>query len=130
MSSTLDSLRWMTGHWRRADAASVSDEVWLAPLGGLMLGMDRDVHSDGKTTFEHMRIQEEDGKLVFHASMQGRPSIAFSLSAAGESEATFERASDSFPARIRYWRTDRVLHCRIDGGGREMEWSWTAEGAV
>jgi hypothetical protein len=92
-----------------------------------MLGMDRDVRSDGKVMFEHMRIQEEDGALVFHASLQGRRPIAFRLAAAGKDEATFEREGDSFPARIRYWRRQGVLHCRIDGGGREMEWSWPLE---
>jgi hypothetical protein len=124
MNATIDSLRWMSGHWRRADAGSVQEEVWLAPLGGAMLGMDRDVRSDGKVLFEHMRIQEEDGTVVFHASLQGRAPIAFRLTAAGENDATFEREGDAFPARIRYWRRDRVLHCRIDGGGRELEWNW------
>jgi hypothetical protein len=124
MSNAIDSLAWMSGHWRRADGGSLQEEVWLAPLGGTMLGMDRDVRDDGRVMFEHMRIQEEEGDLVFHASLQGRPPIAFTLTAMGEREVTFEREGDSFPARIRYWRSNLGLHCRIDGGGREMEWSW------
>jgi hypothetical protein len=127
VSLTVESLRWMAGHWRRDDAGSHQEEVWLEPLGGCMLGMDRDVHADGKVTFEHMRIQQADGGVVFHASLQDRPPIAFALGAASGEDAVFERESDSFPVRIHYWRRDRVLHCRIDGGGRVMEWSWVLE---
>ncbi|HVR29003.1 MAG TPA: DUF6265 family protein [Thermoanaerobaculia bacterium] len=129
MSARVESLGWMAGHWRRDTAGSVQEEVWLEPRGGCMLGMDRNVHTDGKVTWEHMRIQDEDGTLVFHTSQEGRPAIAFALTIQGESEAVFERSSESFPARIRYWREGRTLHCRIDGGGREMGWSWELGGA-
>ena len=122
------SLHWLSGQWRRDSPESVAEELWLEPLGGCMLGVDREVRAGGKVTFEHLRIQEENGTLVLHASMQGRPAIAFTLTHAGESEATFERDADSFPTRIRYRREQRVLHCRIDGGGREMEWSWPLVG--
>jgi hypothetical protein len=90
-----------------------------------MIGLDRDVAASGRVAFEHMRIQrEEDGAVVLHVSLGGRPTISFRLAAAAEHEVTFERGGESFPARIRYWLDGRVLHCKLDGGGREMEWSW------
>jgi hypothetical protein len=125
MSATLESMGWLAGYWRRESDGSCAEVVWLAPLGGSILGLDRDVSASGKVAFEHLRIQrEEDGAIVLHASLGGRPPIAFPLAEAGEQSATFDRGGDSFPARIRYWREGRTLHCRIDGGGREMAWSW------
>jgi len=123
MTTTIESLRWMAGYWRRDGDGSRQEEVWLEPLGGCMIGLDRDV-SPGRVAFEHMRIQDEDGGLVLHVSLGGRPAIPFTLATAAEHDVMFERASESFPARIRYWLDAGVLHCRIDGGGRAMEWSW------
>jgi hypothetical protein len=125
MSTPLESLRWMAGYWRRESEGSRQEEVWLDPLGGCMIGLDRDVQASGRVAFEHMRIQrEDDGRVVLHVSLGGSPPIAFSLAAAREHDVTFEREGQSFPARIRYWLVDAVLHCKLDGGGREMEWSW------
>jgi hypothetical protein len=121
--TTLDSLRWMAGYWRRDGDGSRQEEVWLEPLGGCMIGLDRDV-SAGRVSFEHLRIVEEGGALDLHVSLGGRPPIAFRLAAANDHDVTFSRESESFPARIRYWLERDVLHCRIDGGGRQMEWSW------
>ena len=124
MDATIESLAWMAGYWRRDADGSRQEEVWLEPLGGCMIGLDRDVAASGRVAFEHMRIQrEEDGAVVLHVSLGGRPTIAFRLAAAAEHDVTFEREGESFPARIRYWLDGRVLHCKLDGGGREMEWS-------
>ena len=131
MTPPLESLRWMAGFWRREADGSRQEEVWLEPLGGCMIGLDRDVSSSGRVAFEHMRIQrEDDGLLVLHVSLGGRPPIAFPLDTAADHDVTFERGGDSFPTRIRYWlggdgpQGVAVLHCKLDGGGREMEWSW------
>jgi Domain of unknown function (DUF6265) len=132
MTASLESLGWMAGYWRREADGSRQEEVWLEPLGGCMIGLDRDVSSSGRVAFEHLRIQrEDDGSIVLHVSLGGRPSIAFALTASADHEVTFERGGDSFPARIRYWlaadagaKGAAVLHCKLDGGGREMEWSW------
>jgi hypothetical protein len=125
MQTTIESLRWMAGYWRRDADGSRQEEVWLEPLGGCMIGLDRDVQASGRVAFEHMRIQrEENDALVLLLSLGGRPPIAFDLAAAGDRDVTFARPGESFPARIRYWLDERTLHCKLEGGGREMEWSW------
>ena len=122
---SLESMDWLVGYWRRDGDGGCGEAVWLAPLGGCILGLDLDVSAGGKVAFEQLRIQrEEGGSIVLHVSLGGRPSIAFALVESGEQSATFDRGAESFPARIRYWREGRTLHCRIEGGGREMEWSW------
>ena len=125
MNATIESLGWMAGYWRRGADGSCREEVWLAPLGGCMIGLDREVSTSGRVAFEHLRIQrEESGAIVLHVSLGGRPTLAFALAVATDHDVTFEREGDSFPARIRYWLADGVLHCKLDGGGREMQWSW------
>jgi hypothetical protein len=125
MNPTIESLGWMAGYWRRDADGSCQEEVWLAPLGGCMIGLDRDVSSSGRVAFEHMRIQrEESGAVVLHVSLGGRPTIAFALAAAADRDVTFEREAESFPARIRYWLDAGVLHCKLEGGARQMEFSW------
>ena len=125
MSTTLESLGWMAGYWRREGDGSRAEVVWLEPLGGCMIGLDRDVSSSGRVAFEHLRIQREDeGSIVLHVSLGERPSIAFPLAAADGNDVTFDRGGESFPARIRYWLESGLLHCKLDGGGREMQWSW------
>jgi hypothetical protein len=115
----------MAGCWRREADGSRAEVVWLEPLGGCMIGLDRDVSASGRVAFEHMRIQrEESGAIVLHVSLAGRPTIAFALVAAGEQDVTFARECESFPARIRYRLEDRTLHCRLEGGGREMTFNW------
>ena len=125
MSTTLDSLRWMAGYWRREADGSRAEVVWLEPLGGCMIGVDRDVSSSGRVAFEHMRIQrEDDGSIVLHVSLGGKPPIAFPLAASAANDVTFDRGGESFPGSIRYWLDGGVLHCKLGGGGRELQWSW------
>ena len=41
---TVGDLAWMAGSWRSEDGGgAVSEEIWSAPGGGIMLGMHRDV---------------------------------------------------------------------------------------
>ena len=70
VTASLESLGWMAGYWRREADGSRQEEVWLEPLGGCMIGLDRDVSSSGRVAFEHMRIQrEDDGSIVLHVSL-------------------------------------------------------------
>ena len=43
----LESLTWLAGTWVERTVNATTEEQWLAPAGGLMLGVNRTVASNG-----------------------------------------------------------------------------------
>jgi len=128
-SKPLDSLAWMTGHWSGTQDQVRMEEVWMAPEGGMMLGMHRDVFAKDRAFFEFLRIAEENGRLTYFAQPKGRsPTTQFSLKSQEEKKVVFENPAHDFPQRILYWRKGATLHARIEGTvqGEEksQEWAW------
>jgi enamine deaminase RidA (YjgF/YER057c/UK114 family) len=95
---TADSLAWMTGEWRSEGDGARSEEHWMSPAGGMLMGMHRDV-TPGGVTFEHIRIEVVEGALTYLASPQGAP--------------------HDFPQRIVYWRDGDKLCAGIAAIGEE-----------
>jgi hypothetical protein len=129
-SPGLAELGWLAGAWSGTDRGTLSEEVWLAPSGGLTLGMHRDT-AGGKTTgFEFLRIEQEADRLVYRAMPQARPATDFPRMAQGPSCIVFENPAHAFPRRILYWREGAKLHARIEGTQQgkpaSAEWTWTA----
>src|SRR5262245_56332721 len=63
--ASLSSLSWLGGCWEGGGGERRVDEQWMAPRGGMMLGMGRTVVGDAVREFEQMTIREDRGKLVF-----------------------------------------------------------------
>jgi hypothetical protein len=127
---TLAAVAFMAGHWSSlaADGAT-SEELWLAPRGGLMVGVNRSVSARGKASFEFLRMEVRAGEVWYLASPGGAPPTPFRMSASSASSATFENPAHDFPKRIAYRLEDGALVARIDGGStapdKSMEWRWT-----
>ena len=77
--SPVHQLSWIAGCWRQSNPATgrTSDEQWMAPLGGTMLGMARTVRGDSVVEFEHLQILERGGHAVFHAEPSGQAPADF-----------------------------------------------------
>lgn len=124
-----ERLSFLVGSWESASATSSSEEHWLPPKGGVMLGLHRTVRGES-AFFEYLRIESStDGILTYVANPMGRPGAFFRLIEVGERRAVFVREGDDFPRRIVYrLDDDGVLHARIEGedGGkpRAEEWRW------
>lgn len=114
---------WLAGSWcSAAGAAELSEEVWLAPSAGLMLGMSRTVVAGNarRLQFEFLRIELQDGVPTYVAQPQGRPPVAFKQAQAGDTSVSFENPAHDFPQRIAYRRdADGRLHAEIAGPGRD-----------
>jgi len=125
----LADLAWMAGHWASDKDGTHTEEVWLAPAGALMLGMNRAVAKSGPTSFEFLRIEQRKNGLVYVASPGGKGATDFALSDFGERFVLFANPAHDFPKAIRYeLDAAGALHASISGDaeGKEaaMEWTW------
>jgi hypothetical protein len=117
----------MAGAWVRTDGDTRNEEHWMAPGGGILLGMSRSTKASQLVEFEFMRIESRSDGVFFVANPQGGAATDFRAIELAPNRVTFFNPDHDFPKRIRYWLDDKdVLHARIEGetpeGGRE--WSW------
>lgn len=120
-------LGWMAGSWASENDGRWTEEHWLAPRGGLMLGMGRSGTDDGARGFEYLRIMPDaEGRPVYVAAPGGGDATAFTLVESGAASAIFENAEHDYPQRIRYWREGDELFAEISAidGSNAISWSW------
>lgn len=125
----LGKLSWMVGSWSDRKGDVDSEEHWIAPKGGVMLGLARTVRGDKGAFFEFLRIARTSSRFSYFASPQGRPATEFPLLELGDKKVVFENLKHDFPQRISYWlAADGALHARIEGEvkgkKRQQEWRW------
>jgi predicted enzyme related to lactoylglutathione lyase len=126
----LQSLSWLAGSWISTSEGIETDETWMSPKSGLMLGTNRTVRPNGKTAFEFMRLVQEEDRITLYASPSGKPATPFALKKLTAAQVVFENLDNDFPHRVIYQRDQNKdqLHARIegtiDGVERSMEWHW------
>jgi len=124
------SLAWLAGSWSGESNGLAMEEHWIAPSGGALLGMHRDVKNGRMVEFEFLRIDASGGAVTYWASPRSAPPTPFRLKELGPGQrVVFENPEHDFPQRILYWRTDdEALHARVEGpsttGEKGMEWTW------
>lgn len=113
----LAPLAWLAGCWAQQGREAGSVEQWMAPAGGVMLGMARTLKQGRVVDFEFMQLRAgPDGQLVYIAQPQGRPPTEFKLSSQGEAQAQFDNAAHDFPQRVSYRQVaPDSLVARIEG---------------
>lgn len=123
---TLNDLRWLAGTWRACDDGQCTEETWLPATGTRMLAVNRQwgKHED----FEFLRIEQQDGALVYLAQPRGRPPTPFRVESCAGSTVVFGNPAHDFPQRIIYETAGDELEVRIEGGSgetaRSMRWRW------
>ena len=125
----LEDLVWMVGSWVERKGETETEEYWIAPKGGVMLGVNRTTRTNVKTSFEFMRVATTPAGISYFASPQGRPATEFPLKEQSEKRVVFENLQHDFPQRIIYWlEGDARLCARIEGvvkgENRRQEWRW------
>jgi hypothetical protein len=115
-TSHLDALRWMSGCWTLSRGAIVTDEMWMAPRGGVMLGVARTVNGAKLRDAEFTRIYTRGDTLVYAAGPLNQPGAEFHAKRVAEAEVVFENLSHDFPKRIAYRAAaGDSLHAYIEG---------------
>lgn len=116
--SALERAAWLAGCWAREGRAEPGTvEQWMAPAGGVMLGMARTVRGGKVVEHEFLDLRADtEGRLQYTATPSAQPRASFALLSQTEGELVFENAAHDFPQRIIYRRhADGRLLARIEG---------------
>lgn len=118
----ITTLAWLAGCWEQRAGARLTQEQWMAPAGGVMLGLNRTLVRDTTRAWEYLAITERDGRLVYTAKPSGQAETSFTSAFVSDTLVRFENPAHDFPQRIIYRRigSDSLL-ARIEGPrGGEM----------
>jgi hypothetical protein len=118
---TLQDLAWLAGQWRIEQGDRLVDEQWMAPAGGLMMGMARNVQGGKVREYEFTLLrQEPNGDILYIASPSKQAETVFKLTSLSGGTAVFENPEHDFPKKIVYARRpDGSLLAAIEGPGRD-----------
>ena len=115
-AASVGRLGWLSGCWERSNGRTIVEEQWMRPRGGAMLGMSRTTRADTVVEYEHLRIFDRGGRVVYAAMPSGQRLAEFEARAISDSLVTFENAAHDFPQRIIYRRQGAdSLVARIEG---------------
>ena len=130
--ATLDDLGWLAGHWQAEREGTITEELWTAPAGGLMLGLNRQYRAGGRAAFEYLRIESGAEGIRYVASPGGGPPTAFPLARTAERHVAFENPDHDWPQVIEYrLDDDGILQVRaagLEAGSQELTWTMEQTG--
>ena len=110
------ALKWMAGCWERRANNLVVTEQWSFPRAKMMFGAGQTTRGDSTIEYEHTRIFERDGKLVYSAQPSGQNPAEFVADSASGYSVIFSNPAHDFPQRVisRRLGADSLLG-RIEG---------------
>ncbi|HEX6741893.1 MAG TPA: DUF6265 family protein [Sphingomicrobium sp.] len=122
---------FMTGCWDLVDGGHWTQECWMEPKAGLMLGASREGDGARLRSWEQLRIEQAaDGRITLFASPGGRAPLPFEGRALSPNAIEFTNATHDYPQRIRYELKDGRLLAEISlvDGSKAVRWSYAREG--
>ena len=122
-SAVLARLGWLAGIWRQEKGGKLTDESWLPPAGGVMLGMIRTVAKGRLVDYGYRQIREGPGGELFYVLQPpGQPEAAYLVGSLTDTEAVFENTEHDYPRKITYTlQGDGLLLAVFEGTGPEGE---------
>ena len=122
---------FMTGCWDLIDGEHWTQESWMEPKAGLMLGASREGSGVTLKSWEQLRIEQSaDGKITLFASPGGRSPLPFDGRIVSANVIEFTNASHDYPQRIRYELKNGHLEAEISllDGSKPVRWAYKREG--
>jgi hypothetical protein len=130
----IETIAWMAGSWSNLTDSTASEEIWMPPRGGTMVGMNRDTRPGRKPFFEFLRIDEREDGVFYIASPRGAAPTEFRMIEANADSVVFANPEHDFPQRIIYRRiAPDTLGARVEGTvngelvGSDWQWSRTIQ---
>jgi uncharacterized protein DUF6265 len=120
----LDTLRWMSGCWTLSRGSTVTDEMWMTPRGGVMLGVARTVNGSRLRDAEFTRIFAKGDTLVYAAGPLNQAGAEFAARRVAPGEIVFENLAHDFPKRIGYRSAPDSLIAFIEGASEGEKRTW------
>lgn len=123
-ASNIADLHWIAGGWKSAPGSALLEEHWIAPSGGLMLGLGRTIAGNRAVAFEFLRIEQRQDGVYYVAQPGGRPPTDFKLTKSSAGLAVFENPAHDHPKIIEYKLEDAcTLVATVEGdeGGRHRK---------
>jgi hypothetical protein len=121
---------FLTGCWDVVEGDHWTQECWMEPKAGMMLGASREGMGAKIKSWEQMRVEQSaDGKLTLFASPHGRTAVPFEARAVSANAIEFANASHDYPQRIRYELKNGRLNAEISliDGSEAERWSYAPE---
>lgn len=101
-SASVDDLKWLAGCWEMRIGDRLTEEQWMVPRGGLMIGMSRTTRADTLAEFEQVRIETRGSDLYYVALPARQATAEFKATAASSQHVTFENPAHDFPTKVAY----------------------------
>jgi hypothetical protein len=121
---------FISGCWTLKDGAEWTQECWMEPRAGMMLGASRQGTGETVKSWEQLRIEQSaDGKIALFASPSGRSPIRFDATAGDSNAIEFTNAGHDYPQRIRYELKGDGLDAEISliDGSKAVRWTYVRE---
>ncbi len=121
----IESAGWLAGCWEAVspNGQTSFEEQWMAPRGGMMVGMSRTVREGVSRGYELATIRVgDDGRLVYHAEPSGQSPADFPARSVEDGRLEFVNTEHDFPQKIIYSRPDTdVIHATVFGKATDTE---------
>ena len=121
---------FMTGCWDLFEGDHWTQECWMEPKAGLMLGASREGSGDRLSSWEQMRIERAaDGTITLYASPGGHTAVPFKARQTSANTIEFTNVAHDYPQRLRYELKDGRLLAEISliDGSKPTRWAYQRE---
>ena len=118
-SGPLARANWLAGCWELRAANRVTLEMWMPPLGDMMLGASRTTSNTATSEFEQLRLTVDGDRLVYTALPSGQKEASFPSITVSDTMLVFENRAHDFPQRITYRKrgADSIV-AQVEGPGQ------------
>jgi hypothetical protein len=122
---------FIAGCWNLSDGAEWTQECWMEPKAGMMLGASRQGTGETLNSWEQLRIERSaDGKIMLFAAPGGQNAIRFEATKVGADAIEFTNSAHDYPQRIRYELKGGQLDAEISliDGSKPVRWTYSRDG--